>query len=90
MTKAARTSARVCVLPRLHGVGGPFYRMLFTLPVYYQRAGLDGRRMRRVARANPHFRQKCRESFAPLAEFFTEVGLMGRVGERLWRRAGFR
>ena len=23
MTKAARTSARVCVLPRLHGVGGP-------------------------------------------------------------------
>ena len=81
---------RRVVLANLHGVGGPFYRMLFTLPVYYQRAGLDGRRMRRVARANPHFRQKCRESFAPLAEFFTEVGLMGRVGERLWRRAGFR
>ena len=81
---------RRVVLANLHGVGGPFYRMLFTLPVYYQRAGLDGRRMRRVARANPHFRQKCRESFAPLDEFFTEVGLMGRVGERLWRRAGFR
>lgn len=73
----------------LHGVGGLFYRMLFTLPVYYDRAGLDGREMRRIARANPHFRQKCRESFQPLATFFEEVGLMGRLSRRLWRRAGF-
>ena len=47
-------------MANIHGVGGPFYRMLFTLPVYYNRAGLDGRRMRRSARTNPHFRQKCR------------------------------
>jgi hypothetical protein len=63
--------------------------MLFTLPVYYNRAGLDGKQMKEIARANPHFRQKCRESFAPLAAFFDEVGLMGPFSRRLWRRAGF-
>jgi hypothetical protein len=80
---------RKIVISNLHGVGGPFYRMLFTLPVYYDRAGLDGRRMSRIARANPHFQQKCRESFAPLGGFFEEVGLMGRLSRRMWRWAGF-
>lgn len=80
---------RKVVVSNLHGVGGPFYRMLFTLPVYYDRAGLDGRQMCRIARANPHFRQRCRESFAPLGAFLEEVGLMGRLGRRMWRRAGF-
>jgi len=28
-------------------------------------------------------------SFASLSAFFEEVGLMGRLGRRLWRRAGF-
>lgn len=76
-------------LSNLHGVGGPFYRMLFTLQIQYSRAGLDGPRMRRLARANPHFGQKCRESFAPLASFFEEAGLMGGLSRRMWRRAGF-
>ena len=80
---------RKVLLANLHGVGGPFYRMLFSLPVYYNRAGLDGREMRRVARANPHFQQKCRDSFEPLGAFLEEVGLMGRLSRRLWRRAGF-
>ena len=73
----------------LHGVGGPFYRMLFTVPIYYYRSGLDGAQMQRLARANPHFNEKCRESFAPLAAFFEEVGLMGRISRLMWRRAGF-
>jgi hypothetical protein len=77
------------VIANLHGVGGPFYRMLLTLPVQYSRAGLDGRRMRAVARSNPHFLAKCRESFASLGAFFEDVGLMGRIGRRMWRRAGF-
>lgn len=77
------------LIANLQGLGGPFYRMLFTLPIQYNRAGLDGRQMRRIARANPNFRQKCRESFEPLSRFFTDVGLMGRIGRRLWRRAGF-
>ena len=80
---------RKLLLANLHGVGGPFYRMLFTLPIQYNRAGLDGREMRRVARANPHFRQKCKESNASLAAFFEEIGVMGRLGRALWQRAGF-
>ena len=42
---------RKVLIANIHGVGGPFYRMLFTLPVYYNRAGLDGRQMRQAARA---------------------------------------
>ena len=80
---------RKMLLANIHGLGGPFYRMLFTLPVYYYRAGLDGRQLQQVARANPHFQQKCRESFVPLASFFEEVGLMGRFSRRMWRRGGF-
>lgn len=80
---------RKVVVANLHGFGGPFYRMLFTLPIQYGRAGLDGIEARRISRASPHFRQKCRESFAPLAAFFEEVGLMGRLSRRMWRRAGF-
>lgn len=80
---------RKIVLANIHGLGGPFYRMLFTLPIYYYRAGLDGRQMRQIARANPHFQRKCRESFAPLGSFFEEVGLMGRLSRRMWRRGGF-
>lgn len=80
---------RRVLVANLHGVGGPFYRMLFTLPTQYHRAGFNGRQMRRIARANPHFHRKCRESFAPLAAFFEEVGLMGRLSRVMWRRAGF-
>ncbi len=80
---------RKILLANLHGAGGPFYRMLFTLPIQYHRAGLDGAEMRRVARANPLFHEKCVSSFASLSAFFEEVGLMGRLGRRMWRRAGF-
>ncbi len=91
LRKAVPTMPRYrrVVLANLHGVGGPFYRMLFTLPIQYNRVGLDGHQMRRTARSSPHFRQACVTSFAPLAAFFTEVGLMGRLGRRMWRRAGF-
>lgn len=88
---------RVPTMPRyrrvfianVQGVGGPFYRHLFTVPLVYRRVGLDGKQARRVARANPHFRASCRSALAPLAAFFEEVGLMGRLGRRMWRRAGF-
>ncbi|WP_197383374.1 AurF N-oxygenase family protein [Mycolicibacterium mengxianglii] len=80
---------RKVLLANVHGLGGPFYRMLFTLPIQYHRAGLDGADMRRVARQNPHFHAMCVTSFASLSAFFAEVGLMGRLGRRWWRRAGF-
>ena len=91
LRKAVPTMPRYrrMIMANLHGAGGPFYRMLFTLPIQYHRAGLDGAEMRRVARANPNFRRACVTSFEPLAAFFEEVGLMGRVGRRMWRRAGF-
>ncbi|HEX7323081.1 MAG TPA: diiron oxygenase [Mycobacterium sp.] len=76
-------------IANLHGIGGPFYRHLFTLPIVYARVGLDGREARRMARANPYFHARCGSAFAPLAAFMEEVGLMGRLSRRMWRRAGF-
>ncbi|MCV7191610.1 AurF N-oxygenase family protein [Mycolicibacterium brumae] len=80
---------RKMLVANLHGVGGPFYRYLFTNPAIYARAGLDPREARRAALANPNFRRSCKEGAAPLTDFFTEVGLMGRLSRRMWRRAGF-
>lgn len=73
----------------LHGIGGPFYRFLLTHPAIYARAGLQPREARRVARSSAHFRQTCRDSAGPLTDFFTEIGLMGRLSRRMWRRSGF-
>nr|WP_156618082.1 diiron oxygenase [Mycolicibacterium sp. F2034L] len=77
------------LLGTIHGAGGPFYRFLFTNPATYRRVGLDGREARRQARVNPHFRKVQRLGFAPLAAFLEEVGLMSRLGRRMWRRSGF-
>jgi hypothetical protein len=73
----------------LNGVGGLFFRHLFTSPVPYWRAGLDGREARRVARASPHHHQVQCAGFASLAAFLQEVGLMGPIARRVWTRTGF-
>ncbi|WP_441958114.1 diiron oxygenase [Mycolicibacterium houstonense] len=73
----------------LNGAGGPFFRYLFTNKVQYARVGLDPRAARRMARASAHRREVQISGFAPLAAFLEEVGLMGRIGRRMWRRAGF-
>lgn len=73
----------------LQGVGGPFYRFLLTNKTAYRRLGLDGREAKRMALANPYHQEHKRLGFAPLAEFFEEVGLMNRVSRAMWRRAGF-
>lgn len=73
----------------LNGVGGLFFRHLFTNPVQYRRAGLDAREARRVARLSAHRRDVQALGFAPLAAFLTEVGLMGPVARRLWTRTHF-
>ncbi|MGE2728448.1 AurF N-oxygenase family protein [Mycolicibacterium vaccae] len=77
------------LLATIHGAGGPFYRYLFTQPAVYRRAGLDPLEARRQARANPHFREIQRMGFAPLAAFLEEIGLMSRIGRRMWQRSGF-
>ena len=73
----------------LNGIGGPFFRFLFTNRVQYARVGLDARAARRIARASTHRREVQISGFAPLAAFLEEVGLMGRIGRRMWRRSGF-
>lgn len=73
----------------LNGVGGLFFRHLFTNAAQYRRAGLDGKDARRIARSSPHHHDIQALGFAPLAAFLTEIGLMGPIARRLWRRTHF-
>ena len=88
---------RVADMPRinrlwvanLNGVGGLFFQHLFTNPVPYRRCGIDARRARRIARRSPHRHEVQVAGFAPLAAFLEEVGLMGPIARRLWKRTRF-
>ncbi|MUL49618.1 DUF4873 domain-containing protein [Mycobacterium sp. CBMA293] len=73
----------------LNGIGGLFFRFLFTNKVQYRRAGLDARAARKMARTSPHRIETQIAGFAPLASFLEEVGLLGPIARRLWRRSGF-
>jgi hypothetical protein len=73
----------------LNGVGGLFFRFLFTNKVQYRRVGLDARAARKMARASEHRHETQIAGFAPLGAFLAEVGLMGPIARRLWRRTGF-
>jgi hypothetical protein len=73
----------------LNGVGGLFFRYLFSNRVQYRRAGLPARAARRMARRSPHRHDVQVMGFAPLAAFLDEVGLMGPIARRMWRRTHF-
>jgi P-aminobenzoate N-oxygenase AurF len=73
----------------MNGVGGLFFRYLFTNMAPYRRVGLDAREARRVARSSPHRHEVQVAGFAPLAAFLEEVGLMGPIARRLWKRSRF-
>jgi hypothetical protein len=73
----------------LNGVGGLFFQYLFTNPVPYRRVGLNPREARRMARRSPHRREVQVLGFAPLAAFLEEVGLMGPIARRMWKRSRF-
>ena len=77
------------VVANINGVGGVFFRYLFTNPVPYSRAGLDAEQARRVARANPNYQAVQHVGFAPLAAFLQDIGLMGPIARRLWKRTKF-
>lgn len=77
------------LIANVNGLGGWFFRYLFTNPVPYARAGLDARRARITARNSPHRHEIQVAGFAPLAAFLTEVGLMGRIARRGWTRSNF-
>jgi hypothetical protein len=73
----------------IHGAGGLFFRHLFTNRVQYARVGLDAREARRIARSSPHRHEVQVLGVAPLAAFLGEVGLMGPIARRVWKRSGF-
>ncbi|MDT5103564.1 MAG: hypothetical protein QOI25_1077 [Mycobacterium sp.] len=73
----------------LNGVGGLFFRYLFSNRVQYRRAGLPARKARRMARRSPHRHDVQALGFAPLAAFLDEVGLMGPIARRMWTRTHF-
>jgi P-aminobenzoate N-oxygenase AurF len=76
-------------ISNINGLGGYFFRYLFTNKVPYYRVGLDARRARRIARSSRHRHEVQVTGFAPLAAFLEEVGLMGPIARRMWRRTGF-
>jgi hypothetical protein len=73
----------------INGVGGLFFRYLFTNPVPYKRAGLPVRKARLAALTNKNYHETSVIGFAPLAAFLEEVGLMGPIARRMWRRSKF-
>jgi P-aminobenzoate N-oxygenase AurF len=73
----------------VNGLGGWFFRYLFSNKVQYARAGLNARQARRIARTSPHRHEVQVAGFAPLAEFLTEVGLLGPIARRGWTRTKF-
>jgi hypothetical protein len=88
---------RVREMPRLNkwfmaninGLGGYFFRYLFSNPIPYARTGLDAKRARATARNSPHRYEMQVAGFAPLAAFLSEVGLMGPIARRGWKRTKF-
>ncbi|MDT5337600.1 MAG: hypothetical protein QOD90_3105 [Mycobacterium sp.] len=73
----------------LHGLGGYFFQYLFSNPAQYRRVGLPGRATRRIARSSAHRHETQVLGFAPLAAFLDDVGLMGPIARRMWRRTHF-
>ncbi|MCV7031612.1 AurF N-oxygenase family protein [Mycobacterium sherrisii] len=88
---------RVQTMPRfnkwfmanINGLGGYFFRFLFSNPIPYARTGLDPHRARALARSSPHRHEMQRAGFAPLAAFLTEIGLLGPIARRGWKRTRF-
>jgi hypothetical protein len=76
-------------MANINGLGGYFFRYLFTFPVPYARVGLDPQRARKTARASSHRHEMHKVGFAPLATFLTEIGLMGPIARRAWKRTNF-
>jgi len=56
-------------------------------PGAYAAVGLDPRQAREVARANPYHHDTRRWMAEKIAEFLTDVGMIGGPAKRLWRKA---
>jgi hypothetical protein len=56
-------------------------------PRVYLAVGLDPREARRVALANPHFRETIRFSGEKIMPFLREAGLVGGPGMHWWKES---
>jgi hypothetical protein len=56
-------------------------------PDVYRSVGLDPKKARKVARANPHHQATVRWSARKLVPFLREQGMIGGPSEVLWRKA---
>ena len=83
--RACRGSTRLWVA-NINGLGGYFFRYLFTNPVPYRRVGLDAKRARqRRAHQPAPPRGAGRRVSLRWRHSSTEVGLMGPIARRMWR-----
>ncbi|SUD48788.1 P-aminobenzoate N-oxygenase AurF [Nocardia otitidiscaviarum] len=83
MSKAELAYTRLCV-----AVAAPLFVHLLTNRHMYERAGLDGRAARRIARENPYAKRTLGAGAANLAGFLDKYGLIGPIGKAIWRRRG--
>ncbi|WP_282778848.1 MULTISPECIES: diiron oxygenase [unclassified Nocardia] len=83
MSKAELAYTRLCV-----AVAAPLFVHLLTNRHMYERAGLDGRAARRIARENPYAKRTLGAGAANLAGFLDKHGLIGPIGKAIWRRRG--
>ena len=82
MNKFARTYHRIALARTAFIVS-----RLMINPRVYAAVGLDPRAARRVALANPYYRETLRYGGEKLVAFLTEAGLIGRPGKYLWRKS---
>jgi P-aminobenzoate N-oxygenase AurF len=89
--KRVQTMPRVnkWFMANINGLGGYFFRFLFSNPIPYARTGLDAKRARATARNSAHRYETQKAGFAPLAAFLTEIGLLGPIARRGWKRTKF-
>ncbi|MEU7144490.1 diiron oxygenase [Nocardia sp. NPDC046473] len=83
MSRAELAYTRLCV-----AVAAPLFVYLLTNRHMYTRAGLDGRAARRIATNNPDAKKALGIGAANLGVFLQKQGLIGPVGEWIWRRRG--
>lgn len=83
MSRPELAYTRLCV-----AVAAPLFVYLLTNRYMYERAGLDGRAARRIARENPYAKKTLGAGAANLAAFLDKQGLIGPIGKMIWRRRG--
>ncbi|WP_069162590.1 AurF N-oxygenase family protein [Nocardia altamirensis] len=83
MSRAELAYTRLCV-----AIAAPLFVYLLTNRHMYTRAGLDGREARRIAVHNPEAKRVLGSGAVNLGVFLQKQGLIGPIGEWIWRKRG--